>query len=104
MTNLDRRLQFHGILCEILGSEYVYFQPPESVKLHYPCIVYNRATGLSNYADNLTYMFRVNYEVIYISKDPDNEVILELAKLPYSSMGRAYTADNLNHDSFNIYF
>ena len=53
MTNLDRRLQFHRILCEILGSEYVYFQPPESKKLHYPCIVYNRATGLSNYADNL---------------------------------------------------
>lgn len=104
MTNLDRRLQFHAILEDALGSEYVYFQPPESVKLHYPCIIYGRATGYSEYADNILYMFRINYEVIYISKDPDNEVILKLASLPYSTLNRSYSAENLNHDSFNIYF
>jgi len=104
MTNLDRRLKFHQILCDILGNSYVYFQPPESVKLHYPCIVYNRATGSGEYADNQLYTFRIAYEVIYISKDPDNEVILKLIALPYSAMNRSYTANNLNHDSFNIYF
>lgn len=104
MTNLERRLQLHSILCRILGNNYCYFQPPESVKLHYPCIVYKRVSGDTQYADNLPYTFRLNYQITYIDKDPDSETIIELAKLPYCRMDRHYTADNLNHDTFNIYF
>lgn len=104
MTNLDRRLELHRILCEILGSSYCYFQPPESVKLHYPCIIYRRSSGDSQYADNLPYTFRISYQVTYIDKDPDSEVIVELAKLPYCKMDRHYTADNLNHDNFVLYY
>lgn len=104
MTNLDRRMDFHRILEEILGNDHVYFQPPASKEIHYPCIIYNRTTGLSDYADNKTYRFRIQYQVIYISKDPDNEVILSLAQLPYSSMDRSYSAYNLNHDAFTIFY
>ena len=39
---MDRRLLFHEVLCEVLGSRNVYFQPPESVKMCYPAIVYAR--------------------------------------------------------------
>lgn len=104
MTNLDRRLEFHEILCGVLGNKHVYFQPPESLKLKYPCIVYNRTTANSQYGDNRPYTFMICYQVIYIDKDPDSEVIMELAKLPYSSMDRHYTANNLNHDAFTIYY
>lgn len=104
MTNLDRRLELHQILSTILGSAYVYFQPPESVKLHYPCIVYERSTGDTQFADNSSYIFRVCYRVTYIDKDPDNEIIQKIAALPLCRMDRSYKGDNLNHDSFVIYY
>lgn len=104
MTNLDRRLELHSILCNILGNNHCYFQPPESVKLYYPCIIYRRSTGDTKYADNAPYSFRIRYQVMYIDKDPDNEAIMELAKLPYCRMDRHYTAENLNHDVFTLYF
>lgn len=104
MTNLERRLELDSILRGILGSDNCYFQPPESVKLRYPCIVYTRVSGDTQYADNIPYSFRTFYKVIYIDQDPDNEVIMELAKLPYCRMGRHYTANNLNHDTFSIYY
>ena len=43
---IDRRIKFHGLLCEILSCPIegercrCYFQPPESVKMSYPAIVY----------------------------------------------------------------
>ena len=104
MTNLDRRLQLHEILCGILGNNHVYFQPPETVKMHYPCILYERSDGNTQYADNLPYVFMIRYTITYLSKDPDNEVIMELAKLPYSSFDRSYRAENLNHDAFTIFY
>lgn len=44
---IDRRIKFHGLLCEILSCPIegercrCYFQPPESVKMSYPAIVYS---------------------------------------------------------------
>ena len=35
------RLELHEEFCNILGSRSVYFQPPASIKLNYPCIVYS---------------------------------------------------------------
>lgn len=46
---IDRRIKFHGLLCEILSCPIegercrCYFQPPESVKMSYPAIVYSLA-------------------------------------------------------------
>ena len=39
---MKTRYELHEFLCEILGSRNVYFQPPESVKMKYPAIVYER--------------------------------------------------------------
>lgn len=105
MTNLDRRLELHGILSDILGdSSRCYFQPPESVKLSYPCIIYKRNTGDTQYADNAPYTFRINYQITYIDKDPDAEAIMSIAALPYCRMDRHFTANNLNHDTFALYY
>ena len=43
----DRRILFHKLLCEILSCPIegeqcrCYFQPPESIKMNYPAIVYS---------------------------------------------------------------
>lgn len=82
----------------------VYFQPPESVKLDYPCIIYNRSSGDTQFADNKPYTFMNRYQVMVIDRDPDSEIIKKVASLPLCVMDRHYTADNLNHDLFNLYF
>lgn len=97
-----RRLQLHDILLNICKN--VYFNPPETVKMNYPCIVYNRSTGNTAYADNNPYIFKVNYQITIIDRDPDSELIDKVAALPTARYDRHYKADKLNHDVFDIYF
>ena len=37
------RLELHRILNDIPGVRGVYYQPPESLKLKYPAIIYSRS-------------------------------------------------------------
>lgn len=101
---MDRRLKLHQLLVETLGSRNVYFQPPESLKLKYPCIVYNRSGSRYRHADNLKYMYKKRYEVTVIDEDPDSEIADKVEQLPKCSFDRWYTADNLNHYSYTIYY
>ena len=52
---MNSRLKLHNILVEILGSGNVYFQPPESITLKYPCIIYGRVGIDAVHADNKLY-------------------------------------------------
>lgn len=91
---------------ELLGSRNVYFQPPESVKLKYPCIVYERSDVRTSSANNHIYLNHKQYTVTYIDEDPDSEIPDKLLELPYCSLnpGGHFTSDNLNHDVFTLYF
>lgn len=100
----DRRLELHSLLQELLGSNYVYYQPPESTKMSYPAIRYSKSTIRSNYANNRKYGMRDCYQLIVIAKLPDDPVIKKLLELPYCSYDRHYVADNLNHDTLTIYY
>ena len=101
---MDRRLELHKILENVINSRYVYFQPPESVKMHYPCIVYERNTGDTQYADNGSYTFRQSYTLTLIDPDPDSEFIRKIAALPFCRFDRHYASNNFNHETFNIYY
>lgn len=101
---MDRRLELHALLESILGSGNVYFQPPMGSRLSYPCIKYKRSNIDQQFADNKPYISRVRYQVIVISRDPDEPVVQKLAQLRMCIFDRHYTTDNLNHDSFNLYF
>lgn len=98
-----RRLELHEKLCEILGSRNVYFQPPESVKMKYPAIVYRLYDIDNNHGDNFPYLQFYGYEVTLIHKDPDNTVVEELSKLPSCRFNRFFTSENLNHYVFALY-
>lgn len=103
MSN-NKRLLFHQQLVDILGSSNVYFQPPENIKMEYPCLVYSRRTGDSRYANNRTYKFSQTYDVTYISKDPDDGFVDKfLFSMPASRYDRHYTSNNLHHDNFFVY-
>lgn len=98
------RLELHEILVGILGSRNVYFQPPESFKLKYPCIVYERDDMPVRYADDKVYNLFKKYTVTVIDQDPDSIIPDKILKLPYCRFNRHFVIDNLNHDAFIIYF
>ena len=101
MTN---RLNLQTTLENILGSRNVYYQPPEAVKMQYPAIVYFRNSIENNHANDSVYNQNVSYEIIVIYKDPDSEIPLAVSQLPLCKFNRRYTADNLYHDVFTLYF
>lgn len=82
----------------------VYFQPPAGYMMEYPCIVYNREPGNTEYADNTPYSFEQKYEIKIISVEPDTEMFDKLVWLPKSRHSASYVAENLNHDVFAISF
>lgn len=98
------RLNLQTTLENILGSRNVYYQPPESVKMQYPAIVYFRNSIENNHANDSVYNQNVSYEIIVIYKDPDSEIPLAVSQLPLCKFNRRYTADNLYHDVFILYF
>ena len=101
---MANRLYLHTIFEEILGSKNVYFQPPESLKLSYPAIVYFRKSIENIFANDYAYKQDNAYEVVVIYENPDSELPIAISKLPLCSHDRHYTSDNLNHDVFTLYF
>ena len=101
---MGSRLELQTILEELLGSRNVYFQPPESIKMKYPAIVYYRSDIANDSADNLIYKQSRFYQLTVIDEDPDSEIVEKVSKLPKCRFNRHYTADNLNHDTFTLYF
>lgn len=97
-TNLQAKLE------KILGSRNVYYQPPESVKMSYPAIVYTMSDIDSKHANDKAYINHNRYEIIVIDKKPDNEAIEKILELPFSSFDRHYTSDNLHHDVITLYY
>ena len=104
MYTMDKRLQLHSILLEVLDSPNVYFQPPENVQMQYPCIVYARDNAVTQFAGNEPYKNTKRYKVTVIARNPDSEIPDKVALLPLCTMDRFFTAGNLNHDVFNLYF
>lgn len=101
---MDRRLDLHQILKNILGSNHVYFQPPPSVKITYPCIIYERSGIHSTKADNTNYLNRVRYTITLIGADPESNLVSELLTIPMCSYDRFFASDGLNHDVFSLYY
>lgn len=99
-----RRLLLHEVLCDLLGSRNVYFQPPASIKMKYPAIVYEIAVVDNIHANNGVYLSNTGYSVTVIDPDPDSPIVGKVASLPTSKFNRHYEKDNLNHDVYTIFF
>lgn len=98
------RLELQSKFEDVLGSRNVYFQPPSSVRMQYPAIVYSRKDIEGRFANDEIYRKLPCYEAILIDKNPDSEFIDKILDLPYCSFDRHYEADNLNHDVFTIFY
>ena len=98
------RLSLQILLESLLGSSNVYFQPPETVKLLYPCIVYERSLIRTDFANNKPYAHKKRYTITVIDKNPDSSILEKISNLVMCSHDRHFTASNLNHDVYNIFF
>lgn len=101
---MNSRLKLHELLCEALGSRQVYFQPPETIKMKYPAIVYSRNNISNRHANDDVYMQSPSYSITVIDKNPDSDIVDKVSLLPRCRFDRHYTSDNLNHDTFTIYY
>ena len=96
------RLELQTLLESI--TPHVYFQPPNNITLQYPCIVYQRDGGRSEFADNRPLWHTKRYQVTVIDRNPDSDLPDKVIELPLCGFDRFYTADNLNHHVFNLFF
>ncbi len=102
---MDKRIELHDKLTDLIGNRNVYFQPPASVQLSYPCVIYSLGVGDIKRADNSVYTYTNRYEIIFIYKRPNMEILEQmLSTFPMCSVSRVYVADNLNHYAFNLYY
>lgn len=101
---MAQRLDLQDLLVTLLGSNNVYFQPPPTVKMQYPCIVYKRDKVDTRFAGNKPYSRAKRYQVTVIDANPDSEIPDKIADLPKCTFERFFTSDNLNHDVYNLYF
>lgn len=97
------RQELHEKFCEILGSPYAYFQPPESVKLNFPAIIYELSSLDNLHANNNVYSQFRAFRVTVVDYDPESIIMQQVSKLPTCRFERHYKSDNLNHWVFNIY-
>lgn len=103
--NLELRSQeLQAVFEEILGSRNVYYNPPASVKMNYPAIVFSRNRIDKKSANNTTYMINHRYEVTVIDRDPDCKYIEVVLSLPMCTFDRHFVSDNLHHNTFTLYY
>lgn len=100
----DKRLKLDNLLRKTLGSDQVYFQPPESVIMHYPCIVYNVSKIPVEYADDKVYLTNPKYVIRYITTEPDEEMRFTLIKVLGVPIIQTYAKDGLYHYIYELYY
>lgn len=103
MTANERRTKLSEKLHEVLGSDNVYFQPPENQKIEYPAIIYNLEKENVRRANNKRYFTYDRYQIKFIRKQFESDVTEKLLDLPYCEHTREYKYADLYHDVYSIY-
>ena len=101
---MHNRLDLHELLCEVLGSRNVYYSPPAMIRMKYPAIVYSRSDIDNKFANDSVYNQSHVYSITVIDDDPDSEIVERMSLIPRCKFDRHFVSDNLNHDTFTIYY
>jgi len=98
------RLTLQTILEAIPTVKKVYFQPPPTLQMEYPCIRYRLDDIEIHHANNKPYKHENRYEIMVITRDADNSIVDVIKTIPTVAFDRSYTADNLYHFVFRLFF
>lgn len=100
---MGSRLDLHNELLSFLPN--VYFQPPETIQMIYPCIVYSKVEKYEMFSNDKLYTSIQGYHIIVIEHDPDSTVADEINKYFYNcTIEQYYTVNNLNHTTLTLYY
>lgn len=98
------RSDLHDVLKAILGSNNVYFQPPENITMVYPCIIYSRETVDKHNANNKGYVVINQWKITSIDTDPEGTLADKILDLPMCELTTHFVTRNLVHDVFTLYY
>lgn len=109
---MGTRHELHDELKSLLGTSEkrgnearCYFQPPESLKMSYPCFVYSKSRPDIIDADNLIYRRVHRYSLTYLTHDPDDPLIDGIEDhFKYCRLSRTNCANNLHHYHYDLYY
>lgn len=102
---MNRRLELSNKLRTLIGNSNIYYQPPASVEIKYPCVIYNMGKGSTKHANDSVYNYVHSYELKFIFKKPNEMIVKKVLKsLTLCSFDRVYVSDNLYHYVFNVYY
>lgn len=116
-TRLELQAALEDIFAEFLAGDndvtdaiqteahgHVYFQPPETFKMSYPCIVYTLGDIDIRHADNYPYKHKKRYTVTVIDRNPDSTIPGKIGKMQSVSFDRHFTNENLHHFVYQLYY
>lgn len=98
------RLNLHAELVGVLGSTNVYFNPPSSINLSYPCIIYRLSNIRTRHANNKPYSLVDIYSITVIDKNPESTFPKAIANMEGCRFDRSFVADNLHHTVFTLHY
>ena len=84
-------------------TPHVYYQPPENIKLSYPCFIYSFDDSVSLHANGSPYLYRDEYTVTYITKSVSPPLVNSMRRLSKVKYDRHFTSDNLHHYVFTFF-
>lgn len=92
------RVDLHEYLKTI--SQNVYYQPPSTLVMKYPAIVYTKDKYIKLKAKHGVF---TSYKVTVIERNPDSNVPTKLLSNEKVHHLNSYVYDGLYHDVFTIY-
>lgn len=94
------RVKVQNMLKSIVPN--VYFQPPESVKIEYPCVIYDLSQIKPMYANDSVYNIHDAYSITYITRKADDLNLAAMATIPCIRHDRTYVSEGLYHHVFTL--
>ena len=97
------RLKLHEELLQF--TDHVYYQPPSSIKMTYPCIVYQKTSKFREFGNDSVYIKLQGYQLTVIDRDPDSLIADDLEDhFIYCAISQYFTNENLNHITLELYY
>ncbi len=107
MANELKWEQLRDKLYLVNNTKNVYYNPPTSIRMEFPCFRFELNNLDVKHADNFAYSRKPRWAVTYITRDvEDVEKVAEqmLDIFQYCNFDTSFRSDNLEHAVFNLYF
>ncbi len=98
---MSKRKELDSKLRQILPN--VYYQPPATIKMQYPCAVYSRNRTNPFFADNQKYVRKETYRITVVDENPDSVYADAVDQLVEARWVNSFSTQGLHHFVFEIY-